>query len=255
MKFQLVSDLHLEKYDKLPDIKNMIVPQAKYLILAGDICYAKHRNFLPFFEFISPLFEKIFYIFGNHEYHNVRGNFHSINEIEIYIKNLLDGFSNITVLQKDFYIFEEENVVIVGATLWTYLSQKNMIAPIKYLPETDFISYRNKIMFHPKITNKIHFEHKKRIDYMLTCFEEKKTIVVSHHLPSKRCIEKKYKYDIFSKLYYSNCDELVKRATVWCAGHTHQPMIRKIDGVPIYINPYGYLWEHNSYKKDFVFEI
>ena len=44
---------------------------------------------------------------------------------------------------------------IVGATLWTYLSQKDMIAPIKYLPETNFISYRNKIMLHPKITNKI----------------------------------------------------------------------------------------------------
>ena len=254
MKFQLISDLHLEKYDKLPNMDKLIIPKAKNLILAGDICFAKHDNFLPFFKKISQLFDKIFYVFGNHEYYTHNFNCYSIDEVEIYIKEKLEGIENIIILQKDFKELEDD-IIIIGATLWSYLSRKDIFAPIKYLSETNFISVENKIMLHPNITNKVHLEHKKWIEYMLSCFESKKIIVVTHYLPSKRCINKKYKYDAFSKSFYSNCDHLVQKANVWCAGHTHTPMVRHIKGVPIYINPCGYLWEHNTFDKEFVFEV
>ena len=79
---------------------------------------------------------------------------------------------------------------------------------------------------------------------------------MTHYLPSKLCITDKYKYNILNKFYYSNCDDLVKKAKIWCAGHTHDGHhIVNIDKTPICMNPLGYLWEHTDYKKDFVFEI
>ena len=49
MRFQLVSDIHLEKYDELPDLKNFIEVSAPNLVLAGDICFILHKNYIPFF--------------------------------------------------------------------------------------------------------------------------------------------------------------------------------------------------------------
>jgi len=254
MKFQLVSDLHLEKYDKLPSFNKLIEPKAPNLILAGDICFVKHPNFKPFFQELSKHFIQIFFVPGNHEYYDTQYHYNSLAEIELIIKDKLSHLSNIIVLQKKFKNLGS-NIVIIGATLWSYLSQKDMIEPMKLLTETNFILYKKKLMLHPNITNDVHLKHKQWLNDTLDSLKGKRIIVVTHYLPSKRCIARKYKYDTFIKSYYSNCDHLVKKATIWCAGHTHIPMKKILGKVPVYINSCGYLWETNHYKKDFVFEV
>ncbi len=119
----------------------------------------------------------------------------------------------------------------------------------------DFIKFRNKIRLKPSITNKVHLEHKKYLTDILDGFEEHKKLVITHYLPSKKCIAPKFKFDTFNKSYYSNCDDIVAKADVWCAGHSHKFMIKNINGVPVYINPVGYLWEETNYKKNLTFEI
>ena len=64
VKFQLISDLHLEKFKVLPNVEEIITPSAPNLILAGDICYVKHKNFVPFFEKISETFGEFLENFG-----------------------------------------------------------------------------------------------------------------------------------------------------------------------------------------------
>ena len=49
MKFQLISDLHLENYKELPKIRDLFTPLAPNLILAGDICFIKHECDIAFF--------------------------------------------------------------------------------------------------------------------------------------------------------------------------------------------------------------
>jgi len=254
MKFQLISDLHLEKYKKLPSFFKLIEPKAPNLILAGDICFAKHEHFVPFFQQLSIHFIQIFFVLGNHEYFDRQYHYNSLGEIELIIKEQLENIPNVTILQKNFKTLGS-NIVIIGATLWSYLSQKYMIEPMTLLTETDFVLYKKKLLLHPKITNVVHLKHKQWLNDTLDSFEGKKIIVVTHYLPSKICIAKKYKYDTFNKAYYSNCDDLVKKATVWCAGHTHISTTKKIGNTPIYINSCGYLWETNQYKTDFVFEV
>ena len=58
MKFQIISDLHLEYYYELPDINKIFKKAAPNLILSGDVIF-KHPNFLNFsqkFKIISKHF-------------------------------------------------------------------------------------------------------------------------------------------------------------------------------------------------------
>ena len=50
MKIQILSDIHLEYYKKYPGLTTFIEPIAPILVLCGDICYYKHKHFIPFFR-------------------------------------------------------------------------------------------------------------------------------------------------------------------------------------------------------------
>ena len=43
---QVLSDIHLEYYDNYPGLTYFIEPKTNILILAGDICYYKHKHFI-----------------------------------------------------------------------------------------------------------------------------------------------------------------------------------------------------------------
>ena len=149
MRFQILSDIHLECYNTLPDIKNFLIPSTPYLILAGDICFFEHPNFLPFFEIVSPLFEKIFYILGNHEYFSDKLPKNSFKSIPFLIKENLKHLKNIYVLQNDY--FEANDFIILGTTLWTSHRIKPKDPLIKLTNNPDFINYSEKTLPSLKI--------------------------------------------------------------------------------------------------------
>ena len=71
-----MSDLHIdwnqtseqEYYDMFKDIN----PNNSYLIIAGDLCEVRNqRELFQFFDIVTLLFKKIFYIPGNHEYYKI----------------------------------------------------------------------------------------------------------------------------------------------------------------------------------------
>lgn len=253
MKFQLVSNINLNKYKKLPSIEKIIKPCAPNLILAGNICYCKHDNLVEFFKKISPKFKHIFYILGKNEYFVENApNLFSLSEVEYTIRDKLKEFDNVHLLQNDYIIIG--GVVIIGATLWSYISKKDLVGNIM-LPDQYFIKHNKQIQINPNITNKIHLTHKNWLKDILFTFEEYPKIVITHHLPSFKCLEKKIKFETFSKLYYSNCDRLIEKADIWCAGYSDVFSKKKIEGVPVYINPFGFLWDKTSYKKEFTLEL
>ena len=243
MKFQVISDLHLESYTTLPNIRSIISPKAPNLILAGDICFIKHRLFIPFFQKLSQLFQKIIYIFGNHEYYIYSDyNMETITTIEMLARKKLLPFKNVHILQKSF--IKIDDVIILGCTLWSYLSKKDFVYGMQKLSRPSFVRHNKTILLHPRISNELHFSHKIWLKEMLEVFGNKKVIVVTHYLPSIKAIDDKF--TIFNKGYYSNCDNLVEKATVWCCGHTHEQKIINIGETPLYINGVG----RNGERKD-----
>jgi len=244
MKFQLISDLHLENYKELPKIRDLFTPLAPNLILAGDICFIKHRHFLPFFQKLSPLFRRIIYVLGNHEFYmNNDLRMDTISCMTLKAKAILEPFNNIQILDKEF-IELDDDIVVLGCTLWSYISKKDFTCGMQYLPQSNFVRHKTTIVLRPDITNKMYLEQKIWLKDMLDRFEHKKKIVVTHYVPSSKGIDDQFHF--FTKAYYSHSDDLVRQANIWCCGHTHEQKIVHIGKTPLYINAAG----NPSQKKE-----
>ena len=117
MQFQIISDIHLEYYNRMPEIRNLFLISAPNLILAGDICYYKHPNFEAFFKEVSRLYRHVFFIPGNHEYYTKSDiPDESFEIIDYLMRDKLKKYKNIFFIQQSYK--ELENVIIAGTTLW-----------------------------------------------------------------------------------------------------------------------------------------
>ena len=156
MKFQLISDLHLEYYKDVPDINKILIPAAPNLILAGNICYAKHSNFVPFFEKISKLYKSIYYILGNNEYYNnitsnnyIYGNIFNGENIDIYVKdNIINSLED--MLSSDFNSYLPDDILckVDRASMSESLESRS-----PYLDD-ELVSYSSHIPIKEKISDK-----------------------------------------------------------------------------------------------------
>lgn len=111
MKFQYFSDIHTEQYKanpkKLKRIQEFIKPCAPYLILAGDIGDPFSDLYNDFLTYLSPLFQYIFIIAGNHEYYGK----HNMNDVQEKIRIIAKSFKNIIFLENDVFHIPNTNIL------------------------------------------------------------------------------------------------------------------------------------------------
>nr|QZX43025.2 calcineurin phosphoesterase [Mimivirus sp.] len=122
-----VSDLHLEMLRTIEIPKIMSLWNTKmdkndenYLALVGDIGNPFQSNLYNFFEKISPKYDKIFYVPGNHEYYNInKSNSYSIEEFQIKISEICQQFDNIILMDNN--CIDLGDIIIIGSTLWSHI--------------------------------------------------------------------------------------------------------------------------------------
>ena len=255
-RFQLLSDIHLEF-----GACKKIIKFADNLILAGDIGYPEHKLFKEFLNNVSNTFNKVFYIAGNHEYYqnwkkgkNIKIN--NIEETNNIIKDIISNFNNIYFLDNDFYDFDN-NLRIVGFTLWT-----NIEIDSKSINDSYQIYLKKKTLINDDYIRELHKKNVSFIENQIKIAKEnnKKLLVVTHHLPSYQLILEKYKTDTYfayKSHFASNLDYLMNDTVkAWCAGHSHGRTQKTINNVPCYVNAFGYPDEdRNGTTLDFTFEI
>ena len=124
MKIALASDVHLE----FGPITLDNTEGADVLVLAGDICVAKHlvdasptyakvlaREYREFFDHVCKEFPHVVYIMGNHEHYS--GDVaHSYN----ILKEHLD-YGNLHILEKECWVHMGHT--FIGGTLWTDMNR------------------------------------------------------------------------------------------------------------------------------------
>ena len=267
MKIDYCSDLHLEFADLYLD-KN---PESDVLILAGDIFVARdlkdnydpngimfsveneHRRpdrAIRFLKEECSKYKHVIMVMGNHEHY---GN--KMYKTASHIKSLLPD--NCHLLEKD--IFEIDNVVFVGATLWTNLNKGDPLTShaVKFAM-SDFKQitvYKNGIYrkFGPDIMME---EHMKSLEYFrFVCSENrnKKIIVVSHHAPSYKSAHPYFIGHETNYAYSSDLSEFIldnENIKFWIHGHVHAPFDYMIGDTNILCNPRGYL-PYEADAKDF----
>ena len=252
MKINVISDLHLE-------CGPLTLPGGDVLIIAGDACEVKNLRkdfhqtrpavgksgyyFWDFFNIECAKYREVIYVAGNHEFYG-----HKIHKAQLELLEMLP--SNVTFLENQTH--QIDDVLFVGATLWTDLNQGDPLtmSHVRWaMNDYQHITMFNepKALYHkltPEYTVEMHYKSRDYIKHVVDNNPDKKIVVVTHMAPSERSVADCYKHDtLMNGAYFSPLDELIesrRQIKVWCHGHTHTPFDYHIGETRVLCNPRGY---------------
>ena len=259
----VLNDLHLDRFDSIRDVEPFL-PEAdktKGLILAGDIGVLKHPRKLtpksPLVQLLvnlSKRFKALVMIFGNHEYYNA-----AVSEDSYYpmrLENLLRslGVHNVHVLDDDTIYIKDNELRIIGSTLWTDVGGKPhhshdlMRSNGRRSPYNDFNFIMHRSIdgkyrrLRPEDVVRMHHKSAQYLHSKLSDSFVGETWVVSHHLPSYQLLTQSDQKNPMNIMYASNKDDLLNKADVWFFGHSHQSIDKRVSfsNTRIISNAYGY---------------
>jgi len=253
---RVFSDLHLDFY---PYDDGMFVPletdRDSVLIIAGDLCEPHKKTKIENFLSISAdRFAWVIVVLGNHDYYN------SSLETAVgeYQKIAKDNCLN-NVIVTDCATVNFENVSFICATLWTDYDNRDWFS--MQAAKRGMLDYQTIMTIGddglsrrivPEDLFCIHQTHKSFIDAQLMVRDNKKKIVVTHHIPSPASVHEKYSRSSINGCFASNLDSLILKhqPKFWIHGHTHEVFDYYIGETRVYCNPYGYYGHENTDKCD-----
>ena len=236
MILQYASDLHLEFPENETFLRNNpIQPRGDVLLLAGDIVpFTVMDRYRDFFDYLSDNFKQVYWVPGNHEYYHsdISDKPFQLNEA---IRKNVHLINNQTI--------EVENQRIVFSTLWTAISPENQ-AEI-FLRINDFRLIRfDETRFTIANYNELHKESIRFLETELTVKTTKKTIVVTHHVPTMEYYPAHYVGDILNEAFAAELKKLIEQTQpdCWIYGHSHcnTPAFR-IKNTQLLTNQLGYV--------------
>lgn len=261
MKIHILSDLHTEfsKYQ-------IQVLDADVVILAGDIGMGT-QGFQYAKSLLLETSSKILYITGNHEFYG-----HHIDLMRNEIRQLTWEASS----DRLFFLDGDEVIIdgvrFLGCTLWTdfklFGEKKRFecLAEARWLNDFRFIKCGNGDIFRPRDaadlfelyvewlgkkldqpfdggTREGHPQFSKDAE---ASGKVRKTVVITHHLPSFDSVVERYQDDLLSACFASNVDHLFGKCDLWVHGHTHDSLDYVKNGTRVVCNPRGY----SRYEQD-----
>lgn len=245
MKIQIKSDTHNEFWwnktrtwdPKSPDQSGYVNPEADVIVLAGDIC-AANSSIASLSHLYKDCGKPVIYIPGNHEYYG--GNIHQYNNPDL---GTLFRENNIHFL--DCNLVEINEVIFIGATLWTYLGYRaSQLAG-------SFSDMRRINGMSVHVWDHLYLKHRRFIKESLNSkqFKNKKKVVITHHLPSMQSVPIRFVGHELNDFFVSNQEELMKgenAPVLWIHGHTHDSFDYKVENCRVVCNPCGYYQENST---------
>ena len=243
MKVRLVSDLHI-------NFSSVEIPleDVDVLVLAGDMSPHPEQT-ADWIDRRVPKTLKTLYVPGNHEYEG-----HYINTHTSEMRKALKPFSNVKLLQNDSHV--HEGVRFLGTTLWTnfaafpqFGSAEDAMKRAKY-GISDFSTIRVKEengtrSFEPEDAKNEFRAARRFLSSMLAQPFDGKTVVISHFLPSPRCVQPQYAASPLNAYFACDVEDLMPGVDVWMHGHTHSSVDMEIGQTRVVCNPRGYSRQFN----------
>lgn len=247
MKIRYVSDLHFgvnrESAVAVPfNITKMDDEHEQILILAGDVCDSCLTG-IEFIRDVCSRFKHVLYVFGNHEYYK-----QSIDGAkDVLLRQIGSKPDNLHILDCD--TFEVDDVMFVGATLWTDLN--NFDPTTTHLVSRGLNDCRlirakqdNDVLFRGQLWTDLHCKHRDYIDIMCTSAKQqnKRVVVITHHAPSLQSVHDVFKGSDINGGFASNLDWLFEKHDIlyWIHGHMHHRFEYQLYDTTVLCNPRGY---------------
>lgn len=250
--FQYFSDIHLEHHPNqifYIDRVNIMDDEAtnvKYnLILAGDIGSPLNNNYWDFLEQVNQMFDRVFLICGNHEYYG-----DSIDNINNMIRNKIANqrLHNVYFLDNDYMLID--NIMIVGATLWSFIPVEARLPILQHLNDYTYIQSFTIDDCNQK------FQQSK--DHIARCLDKAQElnisnkIIITHHAPLMNGTSAPVYKSLTNHAFATNLDQLLEQATHWVYGHTHYNPKQPIRS-NLHTNQVGYNWTNSTYNPSCFF--
>jgi len=247
MKLAIYSDLHCEFETWVPPLE---ASHVDVVILAGDIHVGIKGLIWARENFKQP----IIYVPGNHEYY--RNNYQKLNK---QLKEKANEL-NIHLLMDSSVIIDD--ILFVGATLWTdfklYHTQYNSQLAAQFdMSDYKSIRYNQGGKYRkltPPDTTRMHIQSLQFIKTELIEKSHLKSVVITHHAPSKKSIPIGYETSELSPAYASNLEqdiiEMKHYPVLWLHGHTHNNVDYDIGNTRVLSNQRGYSPSHLNENFD-----
>jgi Icc-related predicted phosphoesterase len=233
MKILPLSDLHVDCYKPQENVKLLLkIEETKpeVIISAGDEGELRRDAVRQFVKDLCKIAPVVF-VKGNHSFW-----YSDKNDVDSYVKELkLSSNFNHLHYGKTLTINGQK---FIGDTLWYPYTTE----------EKGFPDFRAIYRFRDWYGK----DHDATVKY-ITENVDKDTIVVTHHLPSQMCIDKKYIDD--TEWNYFFCHDMTglimdKQPKAWFFGHSHEPRNFKLGNSRLISNPRAYPGEEQDIKFD-----
>ena len=241
MKFQVLSDLHLEffrSFDAKFNFVSSLKTDVDYVLLAGDISAGK--SIVQDYNLVADILGKIVYVTGNHEYYNS-----SKHHIDTLLTQNVDG-----VFLNDQSITIGD-VTIIGGTGWN----------------SSFNERGSRGMNDFRLIEELVNDKYKSIEWSRNChdfFNEKllnregKVICLTHNAPTLDHTPDIYKGDDLNAFFVNDWDDLFTYDPIyWISGHLHQSLAMTYKRTRCIENSFGYVGkgENKTFNKQLVIEV
>lgn len=248
LKVRFMSDIHSE-FDGLTGVFTIPVnkdDKDTVLILSGDVGVVKSPVTLTkIFDQLSR-FKRVLMCMGNHEHYG-----YSFIKTENKIKEILEKYDNIFLLENDFNIVND--VAFIGATLWANFDNENVLVMQDCLRGmNDYYKIRTGLSLvdaykYPLTPQDVLAVHNKSVAYIFDSIkfhkaEGRKVVVFTHNGPSKQSIHAMYRSEQLNGAYVTDLEDRIieTEPDFWIHGHVHASFEYIIGKTNIVVNPRGY---------------
>jgi len=187
-RLQYISDIHLERMNR-PLFNRIVRPVTGTLALAGDIGYPNQIHYYKFIEYCKENWDDVVVVPGNHEFDE------GYDKNMVLMRQICSQWQNVHFLHNDSVYLKHLRVNFCGTTLWT-----------------------------PKKAPAAHKEAVSWLDSALynAAALQANTVVVTHHMPTKRLTHARYASYKNVEGFSSNLDEMICwPVRAWVSGHSH----------------------------------
>lgn len=275
MKFQLLSDLHLEvNTDFAPEP----LEGADALVLAGDVGSYQTGSRMADADFGLRLFADwpvpVYYVPGNHEY--------DMLDVDATTERLRETCQRLGLRWLDREIVELPGAAadgaalrLIGTTLWTdydaigpaarggdFSLAEQLKARHKAFRAADHYLRRTGTTRHgqPWLAAEMREEGLASQRWLRAALDtpfEGATVVVTHFAPSLHSADPRYGLTPGTAGFCNALDELLPQARLWLHGHLHAPSDYVHRGCRVVANPLGYArnGEQQGFRQRLLIEV